>query len=240
MKKILVLSLFLLSSSSTFAQTATPTTASEIQKSADAIIKQKSAAQAQSQNKSEPKIIIQETPEKIAAKKAEAPQAKQTTRLPYALNPQKFFGNSVEVMVPSTFVTADDLLIQEKFPDKDNYPKIVLTDNSKRPLLSMNITQSDGQSQTIIHFFRDIKNDIRTKYPTSRFLKTDVIRNRTLAIIEVILPNKDGQNLYNMMAMRYVGDKFFFLNFSCPEEDMAQWQDSAREIAENIKIVAAE
>ena len=168
------------------------------------------------------------------------PQASQTARLPYALNAQKFFGNSVTVQIPSTFVNADDKLIKEKYPDSAAYPKAVFTDNTKRPLLALNIIDNSGDREDIIHFFRDIKNDIRTQYPTSRFLKTDVVRNRSLAIIEVVLPNKDGANLYNMMAFRYVGNNFFFLNFSCPEEDMALWQDTAREIAENVRVNAPE
>ena len=182
-----------------------------------------SSAQAQAQSGPVPGIASTQAP-------------KQSYGL--ALNPQKFFGNVVSVQIPSTFVNADNTFIEEKFPDKENYPKVVMTDFSKRPILSLNITYNADpkRRQTILHFFRDIKNDIRTKYPSSRFLKTDVIRNRTLAIIEVVLPNKDGQSLYNMMAFRYVGDQFFFMNFSCPEEDMAQWQDMAREIAETVKV----
>ena len=166
--------------------------------------------------------------------------ASQVSALPYALNPQRFFGNTVTVQIPSTFVNASEQLMKANYPDEKNYPKIVMTDNSERPLLALNITPNEGVRDTIIHFFRDIKNDLRTKYPTSRFLKTDVIRNRTLAIVEVVLPNKDGVNIYNMMAFRYVGENFFFLNFSCPEEDMGQWQNTAREIAETIRVESAE
>ncbi len=195
-------------------------------------------AQDNSKSPTKPQILIQETPQKLQEQAiANTPiQASQTRRLPYVLNAQPFFGNQVVVSVPSTFISADDALIKSQYPDADNLPKVVLTDNTKRPLLALNLSRNAGDREDIVHFFRDVKNDIRTKYPTSRFLKTDVVRNRTLAIIEVVLPNKDGQSLYNMMAFRYVGEKFFFLNFSCPEEDMNLWQNTAREIAENVKI----
>jgi hypothetical protein len=158
-------------------------------------------------------------------------------RIPFVLDEKPYFGNSVSVLTPSTFKDADAKFISEKFPDKgDNLPKIVMTDGSKRAILSMNIAQNVGDRESIIHFYRDIKNDIRAQYPTSRFLKTDVIRGRSLGIIEVILPNKDSQNIYNMMAFRYVGEKFFMFNFTCPEEDMPKWQNTAREIAENVKV----
>lgn len=159
-----------------------------------------------------------------------------TEQIPYALAPQKFFGNTVSVQMPSTFVAADQNFIAEKYPDPANYPKYVFTDNTKRPMLALNITSNVGDRQSIVHFFRDMKADLQKAYPTARYLRTDVIRNRTLAIIEVILPNKEGKNIYNMMAFRYVGENFFFLNFSCPQEDIGRWQDTARNIAENVKI----
>ena len=146
--------------------------------------------------------------------------------IPFVLNPQNFFDNSVKALVPSTFKYADADFIKEKFPNKaQNTPKVVMTDGTKRAILALNITQNTGDRQSIVHFFRDVKNDIRTQYPTSHFLKTDVLHGRSLGFVEVILPNQDGENIYNMMAFRYVGDKFFFLNFTCPEEDMAKWPE---------------
>jgi hypothetical protein len=155
----------------------------------------------------------------------------------YALNPQFFFDNKVSVLVPSSFFPAETALINQRFGNGANAPKIVLTDKTSRPLIALNFAPNTGDRESIIHFYRDMKNDMREQFPTARFLKTDVIRNRTLAIIEVILPDKDGKNIYNMMAFRYVDYNFFFFNFSCPEEDMAMWQNSAREMAENIKVV---
>jgi hypothetical protein len=38
------------------------------------------------------------------------------------------------------------------------------------------------------------------------------------------------------MSFRYVGNDFFFLNFTAPAEDIAMWQDTAREIAYNVKV----
>ncbi len=159
-----------------------------------------------------------------------------TEQIPYALAPQRFFGNSVSVQIPSTFVAADQNFIAEKYPDPANYPKYVFTDNTKRPMLALNLTSNVGDRESIIHFFRDMKNDLMKAYPTARFIRSDVIRNRTLAVIEVILPNKNGDNLYNMMAFRYVGNNFFFLNFTCPQADLGIWQDTARNIAENVKV----
>ncbi len=179
---------------------------------------------------------------KTAAQDADSPDAdkqvslSQSNRFPYELNDQNFFNNQITIQVPSTFSSASRDQIMENYPDPKNYPKVVLTDRSKRPMLALNITQNVGDRQDIIHMFRDIKNDIRYNFPSARFLRTDVIRNRTLAIIEVVMPNHQGENVYNMMAFKYVGSQFFFLNFSCPEDDMGTWQDTAREIAETIKI----
>lgn len=155
----------------------------------------------------------------------------------YALNPQFFFDNKVSVLVPSSFFPAETAIINQRFGNGVNAPKIVLTDKTSRPLIALNFSANTGDRDDIIHFYRDMKNDLREQFPTVRFLKTDVIRNRTLAIIEAILPDKDGNKIYNMMAFRYVNDNFFFFNFSCPEEDMGMWQNSAREMAENIKVV---
>lgn len=155
----------------------------------------------------------------------------------YALNPQFFFDNQISVLVPSSFFKAEIALVNQRFGNGPNAPKVVLTDRTSRPLIALNMVTNSGDRDDIIHFYRDIKNDIREQFPTSRFLKTDVIRNRTLAIIEVIMPDKDGNKIYNMMAFKYVSDQFFFFNFSCPEEDMGIWQNSAREMADNIKII---
>jgi hypothetical protein len=166
----------------------------------------------------DPKIIIQE--QRPAAVNNNIPtakpavQASQVGNIPYALNKQNFFDNQVTVSIPSNFVPADDQLVRSQYPDSKNLPKVVLTDNTKRPLLALNLTPNYGDRQDIVH-------------------------GRTVAIMEVVIPNKDGANLYNMMAFRYIGNNFFFLNFTCPEEDMGLWQDTAREIAENVKINSA-
>jgi len=155
----------------------------------------------------------------------------------YALNPQFFFDNQISVLVPSSFFKAETALVNQRFGNGPNAPKVVLTDKTSRPLIALNMAPNSGDRESIIHFYRDIKNDIREQFPTARFLKTDVIRNRTLAVIEVIMPDKDGKSIYNMMAFKYVGEQFFFFNFSCPEEDMGMWQNSAREMAENVKAI---
>lgn len=201
---------------------------------------QQITAPALQKKQNDPKIIIQETPENIQDNiAATAPiQTPANANIPYALNQQRFFENQVTLLIPSTFVNADEELIKAQYPDAANLPKVVLSDSSKRPLLAINLAPKYNDGQDLVHFFRDIKNDLQTKFPKARFLRADVIKARSLGIIEIVLPNKDGKNLYNMMAFRYVGNNFLFVNFTCPEEDMPTWQDSARMIAENIKVLS--
>jgi len=189
--------------------------------------------------KNQQKVIIKETPETFTPAELPKPAKAGANKFKgsYQLIEQGVFKNRVSVPIPSNFENATEAFIKEKFPDPATYPKIVLTDKTKRAILSMNLTPNQGDRESIVRFFRDVKNDIRTRYPSSLFLQSDVIKNHTLALIEVVLPNKDGKKLYNVMAFRYVGDDFFFLNFTCPEEDMLLWQDTAREIAQNIKLL---
>lgn len=155
----------------------------------------------------------------------------------FILNEEKFFNDEIKVLIPSNFIFADDKLILEKYGNGEQVPKIIYTDNSKRALLSLNMVKNDGNRDTIVKLYKLVKDDIRSKYPGKhKFLKTDVIRNRRLANIEVILPNNEGDMIYNMMAFIYVGTKFVSLNFSCPQEDIEKWQNTAQEIAKNLKM----
>ncbi len=153
------------------------------------------------------------------------------------LKEQLFFDNSVSVLIPENFTPADENSIISRFPDEANRPKVVLTDEEGLALISLNIAENTGDRQTIIHFFRDVKDSLRKTYPEHRIITSDVIRNRTLAYIEVLLPNEEGKMLYNMMGFRYVDKKFFSFNFSCPEDIMKKYQDTVREMVKDIKVI---
>jgi len=168
---------------------------------------------------------------------APAAFAQNKADIPYTLQPRTFFENQVSLPVPTSFAPAEESLVKTLYPDEKNRPKIILTDKTDHPLLALNIAPNTGDRETLVKFYRDTKNDLREKYPSQQFLRSDVIHGRTLAVIEVILPNSAGQKVYNMMAFSYVGKNFFFFNFSCPEEDMPKWQNTAREMAENIKVM---
>lgn len=147
-----------------------------------------------------------------------------------------FFNNKVKIAIPENFIKAEDSFINERFPGSENRPKIIYRSEDGLATIALNMTKNSGDRQSIYHFFRDVKQSIRDNYPEHRFLKTDVIRNRSLAIVEATFPNPGGQIVYNMMAFRYIDDSFFFFNFSCPENEMGQYQHLARDIAENIKL----
>ena len=183
--------------------------------------------------KNQPKVELP-SPNDYSAK----PSQKRYNGKPvFQLDTQAFFDNKISLLIPSSFVQADNNFKAQKFPDRAVFPKLVLTDVTKRPIISLDMASNTGDRTDLVRFYRDIKNDIRSKFPSSRFLQSDVIKNRTLAIIEVIMPNNEGKNLYNLMAFRYVDNEFFFFNFSCPEEDINDWQDTAREISQSIKTL---
>ncbi|HCR86320.1 MAG TPA: hypothetical protein DIV86_06540 [Alphaproteobacteria bacterium] len=154
-----------------------------------------------------------------------------------AINYRRFFDDSVQVGIPENFEPMPEAEAIQRFPDQVNRPKHIFMSPDGLATISLNMAANYGDRQTIIHFFRDIKNDIRANYPDSRFLKTDVIRNRSLALVEYTASNPSGDVLYNMMAFRYVGDNFFFFNFTCPEKEMEKYQQTAREIAQDIELV---
>lgn len=155
----------------------------------------------------------------------------------FVLQEETFFNDEVKVMIPTNFFIANEKIVNQRYPDDSTRPQIIYSDESEKTLLSLNISENSGNKRdTIVKLYKLVKDDIRANYPDHKFLKTDVIRNRTLANIEVILPNSDGKMIYNMMAFRYVGGKFFAFNFSCPEREIPKWRNTAREIAENIKI----
>lgn len=153
------------------------------------------------------------------------------------LNYQKFFGNSIQVGIPSDFIEMDATTAAQRYPDSQNRPKKIFMSQDGAATIALNFTPNQGDRQSIIHFFRDIKNDIRANYPDNRFLMTDVIRNRSLALIEYTATSPAGDKLYNFMAFRYVGDNFFFFNFTCPEGQMDKYQQTAREITQDIELV---
>ncbi len=148
-----------------------------------------------------------------------------------------FFDKKISILIPNNFYEADIKDVESRFPDEANRPKIVLTDADGVALISMNLVKNIGDRQTIIHFFRDVKEGLRANYPEHRIITSDVIRNRTLAFVEVLLPNQSGDMLYNVMAFRYIGDEFFSFNFSCPKDDMVKYQDDIREAVKSIKEV---
>lgn len=149
----------------------------------------------------------------------------------------KIFFEQLIVQVPSNFDKASDEMIEQRYVDEATRPQIILTDPKEEVLLSMSMAKNTGDRKTVIHLYRAIKNAIREQYPDHQFLKTDVIRNRTLAIIEVLIPNQDGEMLYTVMSFKYVGDQFFSLNFTVPQENAQKWRNTAMEIAENVKEI---
>ncbi len=154
-----------------------------------------------------------------------------------ALEEKLFFENSVAVQIPSNFAPASDESVNIRFPDETTRPALVYTDDEGFATIAMSIVPKAPEVKTIIHFFTDIKNDLRTSHPEHRVITSDVIRNRTLAFIEVMLPNGEGRMLYNMMGFRYIGDKLFTFNLSCPEDEMNKYQDTARDIVKNIRML---
>lgn len=153
------------------------------------------------------------------------------------LKEQLFFENSVAVQIPSNFAPVNEESAKVRFPDEATRPQLIYTDDEGLATIAMSMVPKAPEVKTIIHFFTDVKNDLRTNHPEHRVITSDVIRNRTLAFIEVMLPNQDGEMLYNMMGFRYIGSKLFTFNFSCPEQEMNKYQDTARDIVKNIRML---
>jgi hypothetical protein len=176
------------------------------------------------------------TPKKVEEKVEEAfaPQDASST----LLNQTSFFDNKISITYPAAFKPLPENYIENRYTDPANRPKFVFAPADDFTVnLALNMTPNpNGDRESIIKFFRDIKNGLRAQYPNDvEFMKNDVDNKAQTAVIEFIMPNSQKEKFYNLMFFAYVDSEFFFLNFSCPKSEIDKWQKTAWSIVDSFK-----
>lgn len=129
-------------------------------------------------------------------------------------------------------------VIETRYSDGKNRPKFVFAPVDDYSVnLSLNlVSNQNGDRDSLIKFFRDVKNGLRAQYPNDvEFMRSDVNNASQTAFIEFIMPDRQKDKFYNLMFFAYVGSDFFFMNFSCPKAEMDKWQKTAWSIVESFK-----
>jgi hypothetical protein len=150
-----------------------------------------------------------------------------------------FFDGLIKVTYPAAFKQIPRNILETRYPDAANRPKIVMAPGDNYNVnFALNLTANEkGDRGSILRFFRDIKQSLRDQYPNEvEFMSNDVENSTSTGYLEVILPNSQRQKIYNLMYFGYIDANFFFMNFSCPVDDMDKWQKTAWAIKESVKL----
>ena len=147
-----------------------------------------------------------------------------------------FLDEKVELKIPRDFDIMSEELMKLKYPS-ERRPTLVYSNESGGINIGLNLTENKASQELIDPYVENFVNTFKNLYPSAEWKGsgTKKINGRKVGYLKLITPAIDTK-IYNVMFFTDLDGKLLLSTFNCTEKDIPEWEQSADEIMNSLKI----
>lgn len=158
---------------------------------------------------------------------------------PIELEKRELFDKKVEILIPKEFKIMSAEMLDFKYPNRVNRPKLVFTNEDGTVNVALNMLANSATQANVTAYKDAIKNSYRKAFPTAAWQGDGVvnINNRKVGYLKLITQAVD-QKVYNYLFLTDVDGKIMVGTFNCTEKLMPEWEPIAQKIVSSLIVKA--
>ncbi|TVX86824.1 hypothetical protein [Paenibacillus agilis] len=152
------------------------------------------------------------------------------------LEQRQILDNKVNVLVPTGFEIMSEEMAATKYPG-ENRPTLIFSDEDASINVAFNHLPTSIKEDELDEFIAATKKQFEQIHPNATWYDDGVttINNKTVGYLELLTPAVDT-NVYNLMFVTELDGRILLGTFNCTEEQMKEWQLSAKEIMHSLQV----
>lgn len=152
------------------------------------------------------------------------------------LEVKSLLNDRIELKIPSDFEIMSEEMMKIKYPS-ENRPNLVYTNESGGINVALSLTENDASEEQIPAFLDAFVNAFQNIYPSADWKDNGVktINGKEVGYIEFVTPALDTE-IYNLIFFTDLDGKLLMATFNCTKKSIEEWESSAHEIMNSLKI----
>ena len=144
--------------------------------------------------------------------------------------------DKVELKIPKEFDIMPEELMKLKYPS-ERRPTLVYSNESGGINVALNLTQNKASQDLIEPYVENFVNTFKNIYPSAEWKGSGVkeINGQKIGYLKLITPAIDTK-IYNVMFFTDLDGKLLLSTFNCTEKSITEWEQTADEIMNSLKI----
>ena len=149
---------------------------------------------------------------------------------------KSLLSDKVELKIPKKFNIMPEELMKLKYPS-ERRPTLVYSNESGVINVALNLTQSKASQDLIEPYVENFVNTFKKMYPSAEWKGSGVkeINGQKVGYLKLITPAIDTK-IYNVMFFTDMEGKLLLSTFNCTENSITEWEQTADEIMNSLKI----
>lgn len=159
-----------------------------------------------------------------------------TTLLSVILEKKTVLKNKVEILIPKDFEIMSDEIMRLKYPS-ERRPTLVYSDKTTGINVAFNHTTNKATQSQIVAYKNSMVSTFKNLYPSAKWIGEGVklINGRKVGYLELVTPAVD-QKIYNLIFFSDLDGRLLLSTFNCVEKKQKDWQGSAHQIMQSLKL----
>lgn len=152
------------------------------------------------------------------------------------LEVKSLLDNKIELKIPKGFEIMSEEMLKVKYPAEDR-PTLVYTNEAGSVNVAVNLTVHPASQDLMEPYKENFVASFKNLYPSASWKGNGVttIDDRKVGFLELTTPATDTE-IYNLLFFTDVQDKLLLCTFNCTKEQLVEWQTSAKEIMNSLKL----
>jgi len=144
--------------------------------------------------------------------------------------------NKVELKIPKEFNIMSEELMKLKYPS-ERRPTLVYSNETGGINVALNLTENKANQDLIEPYVANFVNTFKNMYPSAEWKGsgTKDINGQKIGFLKLITPAIDTK-IYNVMFFTDLNGKLLLCTFNCTEKSIKEWETTADEIMNSLKI----
>lgn len=142
----------------------------------------------------------------------------------------------IELKVPNDFEIMSEEMTNAKYPS-ENRPTLIYSNESGSINVALNYTETVAGQSFMELYVESLVSTFESLYPSAEWKDSGVeeINGRKVGYLKLITPAEDS-NIYNVIFFTDLDGKLLLASFNCTENFIPEWEETADEIMNSLKI----
>ncbi|NQY30156.1 MAG: hypothetical protein HRT69_11885 [Flavobacteriaceae bacterium] len=152
------------------------------------------------------------------------------------LEVKSLFDDKVELKIPIEFDIMSEELMKLKYPS-ERRPTLVYSNESGGINVALNFTENKASQELIEPYVDNFVNTFKNMYPSAEWKGSGAknINGKKVGFLKLITPAIDTK-IYNVIFFTDLNGKLLLCTFNCTEKSIKEWETTADEIMNSLKI----